>query len=231
MGKDRSLFPGIYLPFAGTTKTTHDIKSSSFQNHKMVRFGWKPDSLPPDTTLLLRSELFLEYSVLFRSIFFFIRNINLNHGISQQNSPLAAVVTEYELWWHLVDRHNGISFSSKGYYYKWQKCSIEIYRKESGMPSSTEFSLFDAAYVRRKFWTSLGGWLLQSYSQHLDLKPTPSPTPHPPSSWHKRTNSAFHLHIITFLEGSKCKVILFFWSSSSDMSTSSVIFVITNVTL
>jgi hypothetical protein len=39
MGKDVSLFPGISLPFAGTTETTHDIKSSSFQNHKSVQFG------------------------------------------------------------------------------------------------------------------------------------------------------------------------------------------------
>jgi len=28
---------------------------------------------------------------------FFIRNINLNNSISQQNSPLVAVVTDYEL--------------------------------------------------------------------------------------------------------------------------------------
>jgi len=39
MGKDRSLFPDISLPLAGTTKTTHDIKRSPFQNHKMVPFG------------------------------------------------------------------------------------------------------------------------------------------------------------------------------------------------
>jgi len=66
MGKDVSLFPGISLPFAGTTETTHHIKSSSFRNHKRVPFGWKPDSLPPDTPLLFRSEFFLEYSVLFQ---------------------------------------------------------------------------------------------------------------------------------------------------------------------
>jgi len=105
--------------------------------------------------------------------FFSIRNINLNNGIGQQNSPQVAVVTDW-----IIRQNPVIVMTEKMVFLLVLK---DIITNEKMFNRNTQKGIQYASICRdfiiwrcvcwREGWTSLRGWLLQSRSQHLDLKP------------------------------------------------------------